>query len=725
MPTPIPLAGQTTWRGLRLWILHTLRCAMFVLLVFSMIPGHVWAGSGSTYLRNGNGYTVKIDTQWADGYGYRPIRFVITPNVVPVTDETLTIRLSTETMFSNSVAVEQQVVIPAQTVNGGSAAAEAIVRMPVYDGWDQLQLEITRNGRPLRQLSTPISFDMPLGRNNWFSGRATVNTGTDQSVLFIDSAVRLRAGSVTVAPGGQPTSPAIKIGPDGAPVWVLPGNTNPNFTSVHPGELSDSWLDFTPVDVIALSLDELQSMKSQFPDQFQAVRAWAFSGGSLWVFFGTNADLSDLSEINEALRLSGDDVTDAEHGWRTTAPLNTGALTYIDLDTRPSGLPPVSDESPLVTSSDRLTSQLRWRPFGLGTLAAIPAPDQTADSDWNVVSTELKPLAQTWTTRHGLSPNSRNSDFWNFLIPGVGMPPVVMFEILITLFVVVIGPVNYLFLRKRRRLHLLVITVPVMALLVTAGLFAYALASDGLHVRVMPRSFTYLDQRQNHAACWSRLSYYAGLAPSGGLKFADNVAVYPIPGIVHEWPDANQRTREVRWEDGQNLQTGWLDSRTPMQLMTIRSRTSNYQLVVTESVDGSPTVQNLLGSPVRHLLLADSEGQQYVAADIALEGTATLDALTSASQQLEPLRKAIRSSMPAQVDPPRQRTFFWGGPVEDADIQLGLLEQHMDAASSLSGGATSLPSRSYLAIVEKSPECQFGHDGAVQVSGFHVIYGRW
>jgi hypothetical protein len=135
-----------------------------------------------------------------------------------------------------------------------------------------------------------------------------------------------------------------------------------------------------------------------------------------------------------------------------------------------------------------------------------------------------------------MTPDDANPDFANFLVPGVGLAPVTEFRVLITLFVLLIGPVNYWLLKRSGRLHLLVLTVPLAAVLMTSALFGYAILSDGFGTTVRAQSLTTLDQRTGEAACWSRLSYYSGLAPGDGLTMPSDVAVYPIiPG----WNDPN------------------------------------------------------------------------------------------------------------------------------------------------------------------------------------------
>ncbi len=217
--------------------------------------------------------------------------------------------------------------------------------------------------------------------------------------------------------------------------------------------------------------------------------------------------------------------------------------------------------------------------------------------------------AQTWGQRHGLTPDAPNDEYANWLVPGVGLAPVTEFRILITLFVLVIGPVNYWLLKRMRRLHLLVITVPLAAALLTAALFLYALLADGLGTKVRVRSLTLLDQRRGEAASWARLSYYAGLAPSAGLSVSMETAIYPIcPDWFGGSTAASNAARELVWrDDSAQLTRGWLRSRTPTQYLTIRSHSSPLRLQVRTS-EGRVSVRNNLAANIQFVVLANSQG---------------------------------------------------------------------------------------------------------------------
>ncbi len=180
---------------------------------------------------------------------------------------------------------------------------------------------------------------------------------------------------------------------------------------------------------------------------------------------------------------------------------------------------------------------------------------------------------------------------------------------LITLFVVLIGPFNYWILKRYKRLQLLVLTVPLSAGVATVALFAYAIVSDGFATKVRVRSYTTIDQRRGEAACWARMSYYAGLAPGKGLTMPADLVMYPI---LPNWGNDNWgMNRGMIWnENAQELIRGWLTSRTPTQYLMVRSRETPYRLDVT-SGNGKMQITNRLGTRIESLLVLDDAGKFF------------------------------------------------------------------------------------------------------------------
>jgi hypothetical protein len=359
---------------------------------------------------------------------------------------------------------------------------------------------------------------------------------------------------------------------------------------------------------------------------------------------------------------------------------------------------------------------------------------------WRRVVGQLGEDRLQWSARHGLTLQTRNDDFYEFLVPGVGLAPVTEFTILVTLFAVFVGPVNFYVLRQRKRLYLLMLTVPLAALLVTGGLLAYAALGEGLGVRVRARSVTHLDQRTGDAATWARLSYYAGVGPSGGLRFPSDMAVLPIYPVRREETDSR---RSLHWGEDQHLASGWLQARSAVQFLTIRPRRTAARLNVVVA-DGRPVrVENALGTKVTHVAVFDESARPHVAENVPAGGWAAL----AADGDLKPIGEALfagRSSkeLPDGVtDVESNRGLF--GVRSRADYYYyfprgGMgLPANMGSASrlervlaSLGGSKQTLVNaqqepRTFVAIVEQSPEVVFGLETVEEEASFHVIVGKW
>ncbi|HEY2881169.1 MAG TPA: hypothetical protein VGJ15_02020, partial [Pirellulales bacterium] len=342
-------------------------------------------------------------------------------------------------------------------------------------------------------------------------------------------------------------------------------------------------------------------------------------------------------------------------------------------------------------------------------------------------------------------------DFWNFLIPGVGLAPVLQFQVLITLFVIAIGPVNYYVLRRMGKLNLTVLIVPASALAITGALLIYALVADGLSVRVRARSFTHIDQKNGEAVCWSRLSYYAGLAPGDGLAFDSDTAVMPLDADAAETDESAPKLVEWKQVDSENpksplvqkLPDGWLYSRTPTQLVTARVRKSPAKLDIQPASAGSaadgPKVTNHLGTPIQVLIVVDENGTAYTAEKIGTDAAAQLNKVNSQADfllaKIQPLLNANQPTVPdamaggAANFQNRYRTFRYRQYASNANsmppVQVNSLLERSITTAQKQMMDDALPRHSYFAIVDQSPEVQLGTPTAKPELGFHVVVGEW
>lgn len=271
----------------------------------------------------------------------------------------------------------------------------------------------------------------------------------------------------------------------------------------------------------------------------------------------------------------------------------------------------------------------------------------------------------------------------------------------------------------------------------TLALFTYALVSDGLGVRVRVRSFTEIDQRAGHAVSWSRQSYYAGLAPSGGLKFSEQTVVLPLDQYPAERHQGRLGTQQLVWSEGQNLVSGYIGARSTAQFLVVESGPSRRGLLVAAGQDaGGLQATNNLDAAIDKLIVKDDAGRVLEANDLAIGQSRRLERVDPAAAQQE-LQASLGANQPAFPLGYDSRYYgglgfssrYYGG-VSNVDRNLpdptfasSILERSLQAT--LRGDVRSWPRRSYVAITRTSPGVSLGYDRAHEEASFHVVYGTW
>jgi len=760
------------------WRSKFLRSPLRVLFVVAALlsagtAAAVQAASGQRFISTGKGLNLVVDTQWVDGFGYRPVWIDITPMVPITADRSLHVELKVKSQWpQRELTVSQEIDIPASTTTTFTTQ----ISVPKDFTWNMYELNVWEDGRFQKTLSQNVGF------NNWNQG----STEGLPTVLVVAGNVTA-APAIAVAPGATlqvplPLAPSTGAAVPGVTLntavlaEVLPveniqaqryGNVNTGQPMEYPPDLLAAvaidrlprrWIDYTGVDLICLTWNQLEQLAADHPPRWVALRRWMAAGGNLLVS-GVGNDFAKLAELERFLDLSPPTETPGDSpraGWSSPnqndynpdlgSPFGksinglgvvTATVNGQQVAITPAGTPP---ERPAFVAPAGQPPFVA-RPVELGMLVAIAADDPFAEPSevWGALLRTLTPERWAWYRRHGVSLDRGNNDFWNWLIPGVGLAPVTEFRVLITLFVIIIGPLNYYWLKRRGKLHLILVIVPLCALLVTSSLFGYALLADGLGVRVRARSYTAIDQRRGEAVCWSRVTYYAGLSPSGGMDFPDDVAVVPIQ------PDGSDGQRRqpnlgLIWSDGeQNLASGWLRSRTQTQLLTVRSRPSaaGVRWMAPAKAGDPPRIENRLDTQIKRLLLADHEGNHYRAIDVPPGAIVPLTPADDTVEETE-LTKMFRASPPAvpegfdanvysslggrRYNPWRARGATM---LPEPSLTSGRLEQKLRDTLGIFGSSPPLAPRSYVAFVDCSPELVWGVPAPRPEAGLHVVVGRW
>lgn len=653
------------------------------------------AASGATrvYTSTQSRYQLTIDERWGDGPGYRPLRCKLqTPNP-PATDTPVTVHIRTNEGYygmQQNVAVRKELTFPA-----GSTLETFTIPLPQTHLLESYFVELYINGRLVPRLNPTVAH---VGSNPWDPNYGVM---------------------LEVNPKGwDPNLTALVSGQSA-------GTTR---FQIAAAQLPESWIEYTSVDVVGFSIDDLRNWPTESKAKRQALTDWIRAGGQL-IVFDLPKDFKDFAEIDSLLGLAGDDRSGKEpSNW--TPKLATlglhGSIGGMDVEEFVS-------EEPSVRNVSNRVAPMSGRSCGLGIVIAVEGTNNRRLS-YTPLSQAVDALGTDrilWQQRHGMSMVENNPDFYNFMIPGVGLPPVRAFQILITLFVLAIGPVNYFLLKRKKLLQMMIFTAPIMAVGVTFFLIAWAAVSDGLSTRLRMRTMTVLDQQAGHAASWGRVSYYSGLAPSDGLQFYADTAVYPLQPFPFEEVN-NRHTNWIEEAPQQRLSQGWLKSRTPMQLLAVRSHQSQRELKSLGITDGKARVENQLGVPIKFLLWADEDGQMYGGKSIGAGETVSLatgDVTNIRAGLVALLRQSSPSIPPEYVGvrtSPRRNYYYFMSTNSNLGFasSTSLLEEGIQEVLQNAATGSALPPRSYVAITTESVDLAPGVTGEF-VEQTNVIRGNW
>lgn len=710
-----------------------------------------------------SGLSVKFTSTGINKSGYRALDLTVRRTGPVNADRNVVVIVNPRRWnhyYSSNPSVRGELELPQ-----GSASTTKRFLVPQYGVWNSLSLKVFDNGKYVKELAVNIGL----------SGKtAESTTETFPGWWFIDADFDEAVAQYKAGRSSENLLPNIRTLVDFMPQYdyeheikqkrrqktsdaEILGDINKLSTANLTGlsELPTNWLEYTSYDIAVVSLDDLRQLKDEYPERFEALLRFVRNGANLLVYrTGTKGDFARQMELNSVLEIAEDSPRNSL--WKKPlandyfVPLTrllpnieyyandgnyvtrgTRVITHNDSTTENT-----SDEATNVENPNRRPvpkASFRIRSFGLGRVVSISAQtpfiyrrnDDRGHRQWKWILTSLGDERWKWYQRHGLSCARTNADFWEFLIEGVGAAPVIPFLVLITGFVLAIGPANYLVLRKWNRLYLLLFTVPIGALIVTSGLLAYAFLGDGLSTRLRARSFTLLDHTSGEAISWSRQSYYAGLPPSDGIDFPSTAAVYPI---VYAPDEEHNSTPLLRWtKDRQILARGYLRTRTLSQMLVCNSTRADKTI----SVVASKTllrVKNDMSSEIELLIAIDPvEKCCYLAESIPAGKDVELTPMDieSARVRTTELLSKNKLTIPKRVDFGQRRVRYWKA--------IDSVEGSVNAGTSiLENSIDELQLREipdgyvFYAVTVSSPEfVPLGVDKSNEEDGFHVIKGTW
>ncbi len=257
----------------------------------------------------------------------------------------------------------------------------------------------------------------------------------------------------------------------------------------------------------------------------------------------------------------------------------------------------------------------------------------------------------------GRSPTTPSSSAWRArgmqALLNLEMVPQRVFAALLLLFALVIGPLNFVVVSRRKRPALLLITIPAISLGVSALLLAFGIFHQGLDVKSASVSVSVLDQRTHVASSIHKRQIFAGMAPAVGLRPTAGTVVHHVALDDESMGPMGAETRLRTSQDrGWTLSGDFLPTRRlASQLLTV-DRAERARL---EFEFGGAAVQvtNNLGVRVEELLVRDGKGLDFMLnAPLAPGAKGALDAVDEGrarEQELALITRGVLLTPPCEL----------------------------------------------------------------------------
>lgn len=703
-----------------------------LLLLLTALPSDAFA-MGSEWSVHARDLMLRVDERWAGGAygGYYPIRISLTNKGRP---RSLTFRLSSAGGGGSNLPTVERTIVIEQNARQHFTLPVPLVNTEVYGVF-----QVFEEGRSLKEFEHDVS--VPAAHLG----------GADRPSLLVISPVlvdcdRFEDAVTSLAAAAASSSSS---GPWGYGGWA--GSTDHQVIGTE--LLPENWIDYSGLDIVAVPFTTFERLT---PAVRTAIIKWVEAGGNLLVYeAGTGSDA--LAGLNKLLAL--DDRRALSSVWIGADPKLRKVITVVNSEgTSALSAVPATSVMPTVIAPASTAAEEKKEPdsdptappfiwddssdafrrrdvmFGhVFAFAGNPFPGSPSDWAWLLNSDNAVKWKWKWLERNGLSSRMEHEEFMKFLIPGVGGVPVLAFLGLITVFTIVIGPVNYWLLWRRKQLYLLVVTIPAIAILTSGSLFGYAVIADGFGVKSRLRSFTLLDQQNRTAVSINRIALYAGLAPSAGLSFPADTAVFPI------WPDdRGLESGRIDWTNTQHYATGWLRSRTITQLETIAHRTERGRLEIKPAAEEKLEVANGLAWEIGTLIVRDDHGGYYFGKDLPAGASKTVLRATNGDlRRLSAELAELTPQFPTGVASGGSNPWDWGyglryamragyGATTPAKFEHSLLEQSLGPIEHKSTSTADwLPKKSYVAVFPDNPGIDLGLEKTNPHSGVHVLLGRY
>lgn len=720
-------------------------CITSVALAVAVHAEPVVVSNSPTFRQYGFRYSISMPP-WP-GDGYQPLTIDIQPLGATFTRErSLTFQFKP---LSRGAAPETTTNFTV-TIPQGATEYQARVNIPREYPWSTVEVRVSEQGRLLSRYNTRFStnqvslqpLDLPVigivlpARS--FASKQPVGGIACPDVRSLQVAFDAALPNLTENLSNAMDDPRTVRLDHQAALRILnrPSSASVVFRTLEVDTLPTNWLSYSQLDAILLHASLLEMLK-QDRDRYRALTDWLAAGGSLWVY-GRDAvtalqpiavaapAVNALPDANQTKRLLNLSQTNNATEWDYndySGPIRENFRGRNDEVPRLQLFREMEKQQhPAVqcVPNGALQTRLRTGSFGLGRVVTISDEDPFPGTYqlWLAVREASGPGGAgdiDFNARYGMQLAGGSTRYWSAVIGSIGQPPVVSFVVLNTMFILLIGPIAYGYLRRSERLYLLYFAAPALALLVTAALAAYAVLDDGLGTKARTQQVTFVDPANGYTVTEGRQSYFAVLDSARGLQFPDTAALYPVRfiGIERAYyrSGGNVSEKRLSYRDGLQICTGaYLPPREQVQHLIVQPQ-PRTQTLAFDFEGKAKTITNHLPYALQEIRVRDRSGQLYRGQSIAPGEEAKLSPIDEIG------RLCDLSGKPPPVGVQLlQSTRGWNR------FATG------NAATALESQAerwnAQLPPQSFIAIADQPEQAILGRPSATWTDQRHIVLGR-
>lgn len=555
------------------------------------------------------GYSVTVNLYRHPGPGgYRAVLLKFTPTGgVFLSDHLLSVTVSSHHRFKTRVAAATTTRVE---INESDTAFTHELLVPLLGNSSMLKVFVSENGKPIGKRPLTLNFNSELDRRH---ADQSVTMGIIDPTKF--NATRrfpdLRAMSTVLGQTALKVSPlpedvdyeklsnkdAREFAGNLQPAWI-------QYRIFDPNVMTDNWLALSDLDVMLVDAQSLSKLRSENQRATQSILDWVAAGGRLWIYGKTASEsladdqwvpsrlannvarknVPNSNKIQNQLRLAERNDTSVlvDQYWQggvVKQSQNRGGSSFMVRSRVYEKL--TKAEHPIVDikSAAEISKSIRYAEYGLGEFITIDQDDPFPGSFqlWSTIRNQSSDFSRgdLWIHRQGLDLHAGNTNYWRWLIDSVGGPPVLSFLTLNSAFVLLVGPIAYFLLRRAGRLYLLYFCGPALAVLVTTGLFTFAIVSDGIDTRLRTHQWTWIDQPAKVSVAQDRLTYYSSFG-ADALSFPNDAMVNPVLplGILDHSKQVGESIApngQIVWSGDQQIWSGdFLPTRGQVQYQVTR-----------------------------------------------------------------------------------------------------------------------------------------------------------